>query len=238
MIFLILALLAVVALAPLIFVLTGGAQARGRRETAMSLHRAQLVELDRDLAEGRIAAPDHATAMLEVKRRLLAAADTEETAPARTSRVPLYTILILIPVAGAALYAIHGRPELPGAPLAPRLAESEQNARRDEALIATLRQRLAQMDPTTDMARQGYVLLGNAESARGRLTEAAAAWQVALDGRFDPTLAVEVAEAHSLVEGSVSDASAALFRRALAEGPADAPWRELAEKRLAEAGRK
>ena len=40
----------------------------------MALHRAQLAELDRDLAEGRIAAAEHANAVLEVQRRLLTAA--------------------------------------------------------------------------------------------------------------------------------------------------------------------
>jgi cytochrome c-type biogenesis protein CcmH len=228
-------LLAGIALAPLLFVLARGGAARDRRDAALALHRAQLIELDRDLADGRIGAPEHATAVLEVKRRLLAVADVAEAAPARSSLVPVLVALVAIPAAAAGLYAIHGRPSLPDAPLAPRLEESQQSAQRDETLISTLRQRLSQMDPSTDMARQGYVLLGNAESGRGHLAEAAAAWQVAIDGRFDPTLAVEIAEARSIIEGRVSEASAALFRRALAEGPAEAPWRELANKRLAEA---
>ena len=101
-------------------------------------------------------------------------------------------------------------------------------------MIALLRQRLGELEPHSEQARQGYVLLGNAEASRGRLHEAADAWRVALATRFDPTLAVEAAEAITEVRGQVTDEAAALFRRALAESSADAPWRPMAEKRLSE----
>ena len=74
MIWLAIALLAAIALAPLALSLRRTAAARGRQEAAIALHRAQLAELDRDLADGRIAAAEHANAVLEVQRRLLAAA--------------------------------------------------------------------------------------------------------------------------------------------------------------------
>ena len=79
------------------------------------------------------------------------------------------------------------------------------------------------------------MLLGNAEVSRGRLSAAADAWRTALATRFDPTLAAEAAEAISETEGRVTDEAAGLFRRALAEAPADAPWRPMAQKRLSEA---
>ena len=66
--------MAAIALAPLALSLRRTAAARGRQEAAIALHRAQLAELDRDLADGRIAAAEHANAVLEVQRRLLAAA--------------------------------------------------------------------------------------------------------------------------------------------------------------------
>jgi cytochrome c-type biogenesis protein CcmH len=72
---------------------------------------------------------------------------------------------------------------------------------------------------------------------RGRclnLPGAAEAWHKALDGRFDPMLAAQTAEAMTRVNGQVNSESAALFRRALAEAPADAPWRSIVERRLAE----
>ena len=78
------------------------------------------------------------------------------------------------------------------------------------------------------------MLLGNAEASRGRLKAAADAWQTALAVHFDPTLAAEAGEAITEVNGQVTDDAAALFRRALAESPPDAPWRPMALKRLAE----
>jgi cytochrome c-type biogenesis protein CcmH len=230
-------LLAVVALAPLALVLGRHASARGRRDSALAIHRGQLAELDIDLSEGRIAPAEHATARLEVQRRLLAAAETAEAPATHASRVPLLATLILVPVAGVALYAIDGHPAMPAAPLAARLAAANQDAQRSSELIAQLRQRLATLDPKADTTRQGYILLGNAEDSLGHLPEAAEAWRHALDIRFEPYLAALTAEAQTQVSGHVTAESADLFRRALAEGPADAPWRKVAEQRLTETAR-
>jgi cytochrome c-type biogenesis protein CcmH len=234
MIWLAIAILAAISLAPLAWSLRRAAVARGRREAAIALHRAQLAELDRDLAEGRIATPEHATAVLEVQRRLLAVAGSEEIAVAGNSRSPVLFALLLVPIAAFALYIVGGSPELPAAPLAERLAVARQRAEQETLLIGQLRRRLAALDPHSEQARVGYVLLGNAEASRGNLPDAAAAWRTALAVRFDPTIAAEAAEAITEVQGHVTDDAAALFRRALAEAPADAAWRPLAEKRLAE----
>jgi cytochrome c-type biogenesis protein CcmH len=234
MIWLAIVLLAAVALAPLALVLRRTVAGRSRRDAAIMLHRAQLAELDRDLADGRIAAAEHVNAVLEVQRRLLAAAGSAETSTSAQSRSPVWIALLLVPVAGFALYIVGGSPGLPAAPLAERIAAAQQRATQEAALIAQLRQRLAAMDPRSDRARQGYVLLGNAEASRGRLTDAADAWRTALGVRFDPTLAAETAEAITEAQGHVTDEAAMLFRRALAESPADAAWRPMAEKRLSE----
>jgi cytochrome c-type biogenesis protein CcmH len=233
---LVLALFTLAALSPLLLVLRGGGSARSRRDSALAIHRAQLVELDRDLAEGRIAAPEHANAVLEVQRRLLAAGASPDTAPpARAARAPLLAVALLVPVAAAGLYTIAGHPFLPAAPLARRIADADRAAENTDALIAHLRDKLAAMDQTSEIARQGYVLLGNAEDSRGRLPEAAAAWRKAVAIRFDARLAALAAEAQTRLDGKVSADSAALFRRALVEGPADAAWRKIAEQRLAQA---
>jgi cytochrome c-type biogenesis protein CcmH len=227
-------LLAAIALAPLALSLRRTAAARGRQEAAVALHRAQLAELDRDLAEGRIAATEHANAMLEVQRRLLAAAGGAETASRSSSRSPVLLALVLVPLGGLALYLLGGSPGLPAVPLADRIAVAREREAKEAALIAKLRERLGQIDPHTEQARQGYVLLGNAEASRGRLQEAADAWRTALTTRFDATVAVEAAEALTEAQGNVTDEAATLFRRALAEAPADAPWRPMAQKRLSE----
>jgi cytochrome c-type biogenesis protein CcmH len=227
MIWLAIALLAIVALAPLAWSLGRSTAARSRQEAAIGLHRAQLAELDRDLADGRIVPSEHANAVLEVQRRLLGSRVGD--------RSPVLIALLLLPVGAFALYIVGGNPELPAAPLAERLAAAQQRAQRDAALIKQLRKRLGELDPHSDRARQGYVLLGNAEASRGRLNEAAKAWRVALAARFDPTIAVEAAEAITETQGHVTEEAATLFRRALAESRPDAAWRPMAQKRLSEA---
>ena len=234
MIWLLVVALAVAALAPLALVLRRGGAVRGAKDLAVALHLGQLAELDRDLAEGRIMPAEHATAKLEVQRRLLAAAGDAEPAAAVRSRTPLIAALVLVPLAAFALYAVGGSPGLPSVPKEQVQALARQQADED-ALLGQLRERLATMDPASERARQGYVLLGNVEEGRGHDAAAAAAWGVALQSQFDATLAARAAEAASRAEGGVSEASAALFRRALDAAPPGAPWRGVVEQRLRQA---
>jgi cytochrome c-type biogenesis protein CcmH len=232
-----LVLLAVAALAPLAVALRWRVSARTRRDSALAIHRLQLQELDRDLAEGRIGAGEHATALLEVQRRLLAVAESAEPASARESRLPLLATLVLVPLLAAGLYAIDAHPFMPAAPLAARMSAADHDAVQAELMIGRLRDKLATMDQTSDLARQGYIILGNAEDSRGHLAEAAVAWRRAVAVRFDADLAALAAEAQTRVEGHVSPDSAALFRRALAAAPTSALWRPTAEQRLVEASK-
>jgi len=234
MIWLAAALLSGVALLPLLWSLRRGILPLGRREAALAFHRDQLAELDRDLAEGRIGAAEHAGAVLEVQRRALAAAADRDPSPPGSPRSPVLIALILVPMAAFALYIVGGSPNLPSVPLAQRIAAAKARERQENALIDLLRRKLAAMDPHSVMGRQGYVLLGNAEARMGRMQEAADAWRTALDAGFDPTLAAETGEAMTEAAGHVTNEAAALFRRALKEAPKDAPWRPMAEKRLAE----
>ena len=227
------AVLCAVALLPLAFSqMRGVAALRGRRAPALALLRGQLVELDRDLAEGRIAAPEHEAAVIEVQRRMLAEARLSEPAVQTSGRSPALVAFVLVPVGALALYLVGGSPELPAAPLAARVAAAEARARQEMALIGALKAALAKLDPVSAKARRGYVLLGNAEARLGNMMGAAEAWQTALAARFDPTLAAETAEAMTEANGHVTPAAAALFRRALAGAPADAPWRAMVERRL------
>ena len=191
----------------------------------MALHRAQLAELDRDLAEGRIAATEN------VQRRLLAAADLPEEGHRHSARLPLIAVAIALPLLAGSLYLIDGHPELPSAnalPKADPLAQQEEA----ERLISTLSARLATMDPTQDMTAQGYLLLGNAEAGRGNVAAAAAAWRMALRAGFNPALAAQAADAQMQVDGKLTPETRALFERALAEAPPDAMWRAVVQQRL------
>jgi cytochrome c-type biogenesis protein CcmH len=233
------ALMAVLALAPVIFLGWRGARVRGRQQAAMALHRAQLVELDRDLADGRLVAEEHVAAKLEVQRRLLADAALAERVGSPSGPVALITVAVLVPVVALGLYLNIGHPEFPPRDASIPAAASPVDAAKaakDDALIGQLRARLRLMDPHADRTLEGYEILGRAELSRGRLPEAAEAWKRVLAERFDATLAVQTAEVLTEAAGKVTPESLVLFKRALAEAPADAPWRPMAQKRIAQAG--
>lgn len=235
MIWVAIALLTVAALAPLTIALERRTAIRGAQALAVGLHRAQLLELDRDLAEGRVLPSEHAIAVLEVQRRLLAAAEAQESASQVGSRAPVITVAVLVPVAAVAMYLLTGQPGMPSVVPSSETARM-QRAIEEGALIDQLRERVKALDPGTEQARQGYILLGNVEEARGNDAAAVEAWQVALRKRFDATLAVRLAVAAERVEGGLSTSSAAMLRRALAAAPPDAPWREAVLLRLKQAG--
>jgi hypothetical protein len=108
------------------------------------------------------------------------------------------------------LYLLGGHPELPAAPLAARLAHADRERMEATALVATLRQRLTQLDPKSEMTRQGYELMGNVEVGLGNLAQAAEAWRTALAIRFDPGLAAELAEAQTRLDGRVTPADSGI----------------------------
>ena len=229
--------LAVLAMAPLAWSVLHGGRLRGRRDAALALHRAQLTELDRDLAENRLMPAEHTAARLEVQRRLLAEADNKEAGARSSGPFPLAIAAALIPIAAIVLYGAHGTPDYRARAIAAtQQAQADGNARataEDEALIARLRATLATMDPHAEDTRRGYVMLGRAELAAGHLQDAADAWRSALAVRFEPELAAETGELITDAASRVTPEAAELFRHALAAGPADAAWRKAVEARIA-----
>ncbi len=233
--------LAALTLAPLGWAVTRGTRVRNRRDAAILLHRAQLDELDRDLTAGRLLPEEHAAAKLEVQRRLLADAALSEAEPPPPGRIALLLTVIAVPALALGLYLYGGHPDY-RAEERLAAAATEAGAQTDEAnqqaatLIAQLRARLSIMDPMSDRAREGFLILGRTELSLGHLPEAADAFQHALASKFDASLAATTAELMTESEGHMSDQAAALFRRALAEAPPDARWRKAVEARLARPG--
>ncbi|PHK95080.1 c-type cytochrome biogenesis protein CcmI [Pseudoroseomonas rhizosphaerae] len=254
--------LAALALAPLGLALLRPVRLTGRREADLALYRAQLAELERERAAGRLDEGAHRAATLEVQRRLLASSDAGGQSHGGRGAAVLAALLFLVPALGFGVYLQRGNPELPAAPY----VERAEAAARDDALMTQLRARLEQVPAGSETARQGWILLGNAERGRGRWEAAAAAWRRALEARFEGPLAAELAEL--LIEHGGLDEAASLLARALAaepeqprlrylsglgearagrtenaratwrallaQAPADAPWRALVERRLQE----
>ena len=228
-------LLAAIGLAPFVVAWVRPGSVRYRRETAMALHRAQLVEIDRDRAEGRLAATEYEGAKLEVERRLLAADQLEEPPADRRATMLLITTAVLVPLGAVLLFLPGILPIVPSEPHTLLLHQVDIAAKRDNQLITKLKARLASMNPNSAQTREGYLLLGQALAAQSNPAGAAKAWRVALRAKFDPTLAAETAEAETEAAGHVTAAAARLFHEALAQGPKSAPWRSLARERLREA---
>ncbi len=170
---------------------------RGRRESALVLYRAQLVELEHEGERGRIGPVEQAQARLEIERRLLNMASAQEEALPRPGRIGwvLPSLVVLLPLAALALYLPGATPNLPAAPLAPRIAAAEEQMQEDHAMLALLQAKIATLDPHGEQARRGYVLMGNLAASMGDPAAAAAAWTRALAIRPDPKLAALKAEA-------------------------------------------
>ncbi|MBV1833676.1 c-type cytochrome biogenesis protein CcmI [Novacetimonas pomaceti] len=229
-------LLSVIALLPCLISFRRTTLLRDERESAFALHQAQMVELDRDLAEGLIAPSEHDSARLEIQRRLLGS-DSMPLPPVRkgASTLAISGALLALPLVSLGLYLTCGHPSLPAQPLAPRLVAAEKADHRNDDLINRLRDSLRQM-PADDPSRfQGYVLLGQAEAARDHYAAAAQAWRMAIESRFEPEVAARAAEAQTMADGGhISPETADLYRRALDAAPADAPWRMAVQQRIAQ----
>jgi cytochrome c-type biogenesis protein CcmH len=243
MIWVFIVLLALLTVAPVGFYAWRGGRLRSRQYASIALHRAQLQELDQELADGRLMTEEHAAAKLEVQRRLLADAAVTESVGRPAGPGSILLTVALVPAVALVLYLSIGHPDFPpkdsasGAPgQAMASPAAAAQAAKDDAMIGQLRARLEVMDPHAPRTLQGYQILGQAELSRGHLPEAAAAWKKVLADKFDPTLAAETAEVITETNGAITPEALGLFKRALAEAPADAPWRPMAQKRVAEAG--
>lgn len=234
-------LVAAVALLILLALRRGGGAAEGAADLAV--YRAQLAELDRDVARGLVAPEEAERARTEVARRILEADARGEAAQGTPGRATLAGGTIALALLGAAfwLYPRLGAPGYPDLPLATRFAisESERAARPPQAqmeaeapkpapaeiepgyrdLLDKLRQAVKERPDDLD----GQALLARNEAAVGNYSAAAAAQQrvIALKGAA-ATAEDNAAEAELLIAaagGRVSAEAEAALREALRRDP-------------------
>ncbi len=132
---LVFALMTATAAFAVLWPLSGRKTAPGGSDVVV--YRDQLDEIARDRAAGLIGEAEAEAARIEVSRRLLAAADAAapETAIEASSagsslwrrRATALAGLLLLPAGAAAVYLALGSPQLPGEPLAARLAAVDRN---------------------------------------------------------------------------------------------------------------
>lgn len=199
-----------------------------RRMTSAEVLKAQLADLDRQAEAGSASEADVAALRLEVERRALA----EGVEPAPTAR-PLgekarfrlaMGLAAVVALGGTGLYALLGRPDLPGAgprnaAMAASPADAAHNGADVQAQIVQLETQLRQ----TPEYVNGWRLLGWSYFQTGRFAEAAEAYGKA--GALEPGNAEHFsAQGEALVQaggGQVTPAALTAFRSALRADPQD-----------------
>lgn len=203
---------------------------RAQRQTAdrkahdVTVYRAQLAEIDEELARGSLSGNEAGGAKLEIQRRLLRADAAAEGKTAMVSRRSVIAgtivIMLLVPVLGGGIYLSIGRPEATQVDLAgmqQRAAQEAQIRAETERMIAQLRERLAVEPNRAD----GWLLLGRSLLAIDRAEEAVPALDRVIALQPDDAEAYALrAEAQTLAaDGSVTASAQRDFRAVLERDP-------------------
>ncbi|WP_075290220.1 c-type cytochrome biogenesis protein CcmI [Pararhizobium arenae] len=262
-------LTAAVAVALLLPLMRAEAQTDIPQSHDVEVYRDQLAELQRDQANGLISGDEAEFAKAEVARRLLAANEAvKATAPVsgrRANRIAQAAVIVFLPLLGLCLYLATGRPDLPDAPLAMRLANPGEDI---NILIAKAEQHLVQ-NPEDGA---GWDLLAPIYYREGRIEDAGAAYQnairilgptpmrlagyaeslIALSGGLITTEAQDALRqslamapddprseyylALALKQQGKTEEARTAFEALVRSSPKDAPWLPLVNSHLAELG--
>jgi cytochrome c-type biogenesis protein CcmH len=184
----------------------------------------QLLEIERDRAAGLIGGAEAESARVEISRRLLAAADAENSAAAPSSaaqfalrhRAAAVACAILLPAIGLGFYLWRGSPDIPSQSAFARV-DTPLGERSVASLIAQVEEHLA--SNPNDGA--GWEVVAPVYMRLGRFNDAAQAWRktIALNG---DNATRESALGEALVasaNGVVTDDALTAFQQAVAADP-------------------
>jgi cytochrome c-type biogenesis protein CcmH len=187
---------------------------------ARDVYRDQLGELQRDRAEGRISAEEAEAARAEIARRLIATENEAAPATGQGSRSArrgtALAALVGIPVLTLVVYLGLGAPNLPGQPLAARLAAPTVPDDID-VLLAKVEEHLAQ-NPGDG---RGWEVIAPVYLRLGRMDEAATAYRNAIR-LLGPTAARQTGLGEAILaseEGVVTADARRAFEAATAADP-------------------
>ena len=146
-----------------------------RKSANLVIYRDQLADLQREREEGLLAEKDFEQASAELQRRLLEDVDGAEgdkgTELGKTSRPTALALILLLPVAALASYALLGTPKaIDPANTAPQKAMTAQDI---EGMVAKLAARLQENPDDLN----GWVMLGRSYKMMGRYAEAVSAYE-------------------------------------------------------------
>ena len=191
----------------------------------INVYKDQLLEIDADLERGLLSTDQGEAARTEIKRRMLAAADSGKAKtedPSSGSNFPVIAaVSLFVPIGAVLLYLNLGNPNAPDQPLAERKAgvSAAQSAQEKEILEATAK--LARHLESNPDDLRGWRLLGRTYLTQGRYADSVQA----LAGAYklvdnDPEIIVDYAEALTLAaQSQVTDQSRDLFNKALTFDP-------------------
>lgn len=199
-----------------------------RRDYDVAVYRDQLDEVERDVERGVLAADQAEAARLEIKRRMLAAADGAADAPAGGAVPPawrgaiLALVVVLVPVGSLGVYLMLGSPGLPDLPLAGRHGEGQASTEQRAEMERLTARLAAQMEQQPDRV-EGWLLLGRSLRTIEKYGEAAKAFEraLALTHRA-PEVLSEYGELLILAhDGQVPDPAVKAFEEVLAADPTE-----------------
>ena len=169
------AVITTAATAILLHPLSTGRKTASSKADAGKVYRDQLLELDEDIAFGRISPDQYELAKAETARRLFKAADNDRPAqtPQRSDRWLKHVIAVFLPVLSIALYVSLGSPDIPSRPLAARLAEPGEDL---AILVKKMENHLAERPEDG----RGWDIIAPVYLKMGRVDDAAKAYRTAL----------------------------------------------------------
>jgi cytochrome c-type biogenesis protein CcmH len=154
-------------------------RAQSASQSNLAVLRAQLQQIDQDLAQGSIDAAQHQATRAEIERRVL---DEESVtlAPVRdvSPRATMLLLGVAVPVLALGLYALIGTP----AALSPQpmAAQGTPSSHEVEAMVAKLADRMEKQPPGNVADTEGWVMLGRSYAVMQRYPEASRAFARAL----------------------------------------------------------
>jgi cytochrome c-type biogenesis protein CcmH len=183
------------------------------------VYKDQLAEIDRDVAAGLIGASEADAARVEISRRLLAAADSQQRDPPIASNTSLrraaaITALVGLPIVAIAFYLPLGSPRLSDFPLAQRARAPDVTQPLDN-LVAQVEQHL-EKNPTDG---RGWNVLAPVLAKLGRYDDAVRAYHNSITYSGDSAARrADLGEALTAAAGGVVTSEAkAEFERAIAQ---------------------
>ena len=201
-------------------------QSAPREEYDINVYKDQLLEIEADLERGLLNEEQGRAARVEIKRRMLAAADSGEATVEQASGSNTLMIVILsisVPVGAVLLYLSLGSPERPDQPFAARdmRAATAQNEQ-DQKINQSAAKLAAFLQKNPDDQR-GWTLLARTYLSLGRYPDSADAYaEVYRISGESPEFAVDYGEALALAaESQIPEQARALFEKALAADRAD-----------------